>query len=702
MKKYSQHSKYSSMRTLGIALIGLLCTVTAQGQTPTENYVKTKTYKKPTTLIPNPGPTEVVEQVTYFDGLGRAIQKVDGRQSEAGKDIVTHIEYDAYGRPQYEYLPYASDRNTLEYVDSSIAKQQTISEALYNGEIVYSRKFYEPSPLNRVLKQSAPGNAWEGHETDDNDHTIKFVYRANEDNEVRFFKVELTYDANHKLYVPTLNEDGYYRAGSLYKTITRDENWTSGNNHSTEEFKNTEGQVVLKRTYNAGTAHDTYYVYDIYGNLTYVIPPKASLSPAISATQLENLCYQYQYDDQNRMVAKKLPGKTWEFIVYDKLSRVVATGPAYNPFGTGTMGWMHTKYDAFGRVAYTLWHEGEINEDKRFALQDQYNSTNTLFETLTGSNVDSYANPYSSAVIPQTDYLLLTVNFYDDYTFPGAPVTLPAQVGGNMVLTNCKGLQTGSWVRVLLDPASTIGETSHTLYNYQGKVIKTHRTNYLGGYTITENQIDFIGQPLETKTWHRLSSIQNPVSIQEKFEYTPQGRLKNHTHTINNQPTEMLVANKYDALGKLIQKNVGGTDLANYNGLQVVDFSYNIRGWMTGINDVELLAQANDPYDLFAFKINYIDVEESGMNGVQPLYNGNISETFWRTYNDNVKRAYGYTYDDLNRMDEAFYQKPGLTAANINNYREKLTYDENGNILTLKRNGNLDNGIQEIEIDDLT
>ncbi|WP_264509585.1 RHS repeat-associated core domain-containing protein [Flavobacterium sp. N1719] len=704
MKKYSQHPKPSTMRTLSIALFGLLCSVTALGQTPSENYVKTKTYKKPTTLVPNPGPTEVVEQVTYFDGLGRAIQKVDGRQSESGKDIVTHIEYDAYGRPQYEYLPYASNRNTLEYVDGATAKQETESEALYNGEIVYSRKFYEPSPLNRVLKQSAPGNVWEGHDNDDNDHTIKFVYRANEDNEVRFFKVELTYDSNHKLYVPTLNEDGYYRAGSLYKTITRDENWTSGDNHSTVEFKNTEGQVVLKRTYNANTAHDTYYVYDVYGNLTYVIPPKASISPAISATQMENLCYQYQYDDQNRMVAKKLPGKTWEFIVYDKLSRVVATGPAYNPFGTGHLGWMHTKYDAFGRVAYTLWREAEnvINEDKRHTLQDQYDSSTTLFESLTGSNVDSYANPYSSSVFPQSDYLLLTVNFYDTYTFPGAPGSLPAQVGGNTVLTNCKGLQTGSWVRVLLDPGSTIGETSHTLYNYQGKVLKTHRTNYLGGYTITENQIDFIGQPLETKTWHRLSSIQNPVNVQEKFEYTPEGRLKNHTHTINNQPTEMLVANKYDALGKLIQKNVGGTDLVNYNGLQVVDFSYNILGWMTGINDVDALAQPNDPNDLFAFKINYTDVEVSGMNGVQPLYNGNISETFWRSYNDNVKRAYGYTYDDLNRMDEAFYQKPGLTAANINNYREKLTYDENGNILTLKRNGNLDNGIQEIEIDDLT
>ena len=47
---------------------------------------------------------------------------------------------------------------------------------------------------------------------------------------------------------------------------------------------------------------------------------------------LESLCYQYRYDDYNRLVEKKLPGKDWEFIVYDKLDRVVATGPALSPF----------------------------------------------------------------------------------------------------------------------------------------------------------------------------------------------------------------------------------------------------------------------------------------------------------------------------------------------------------------------------------
>jgi len=75
-----------------------------------------------------------------------------------------------------------------------------------------------------------------------------------------------------------------YGARELHKTITKDENHSAGTNHTTEEFKDKQGRVVLKRTYNNGT-HDTYYVYDDYGNLSYVIPPKVTTS-SISTTEL--------------------------------------------------------------------------------------------------------------------------------------------------------------------------------------------------------------------------------------------------------------------------------------------------------------------------------------------------------------------------------------------------------------------------------
>ena len=50
---------------------------------------------------------------------------------------------------------------------------------------------------------------------------------------------------------------------------------------------------------------------------------------------------------------------------------------------------------------------------------------------------------------------------------------------------------------------------------------------------------------------------------------------------------------------KLISKQVGGTDVTTFVGLQKVDYRYNIRGWLKSINDVDNLGT-----DLFGFEIN--------------------------------------------------------------------------------------------------
>ena len=99
------------------------------------------------------------------------------------------------------------------------------------------------------------------------------------------------------------------------------------------------------------------------------------------------------------------------------------------------------------------------------------------------------------------------------------------------------------------------------------------------------------------------------------------------------------------------------------------------------------LAQSGEPQDLFAFKINYNTVSNSVEGNVVPLYNGNIAETFWRTSSDNIRRKYGYTYDYQNRLLDAWYQIPGSTVPLMNSFNEHLTYDSNGNIQTLYRNG---------------
>jgi RHS repeat-associated protein len=123
-----------------------------------------------------------------------------------------------------------------------------------------------------------------------------------------------------------------------------------------------------------------------------------------------------------------------------------------------------------------------------------------------------------------------------------------------------------------------------------------------------------------------------------------------------------------------------------------VDYAYNIRNWLTGINNTGNLQESGEPKDLFAFRISYNQVENypnMGYTGT-PLFNGNISETYWRSNSDDLLRKYGYRYDNLNRLVDAVYMKPGVGSVVTHAYDESMGYDKNGNIQYMFRNGYLD------------
>jgi hypothetical protein len=105
---------------------------------------------------------------------------------------------------------------------------------------------------------------------------------------------------------------------------------------------------------------------------------------------------------------------------------------------------------------------------------------------------------------------------------------------------------------------------------------------------------------------------------------------------------------------------------------------------LQSINDVTGLISTDleNRDDLFAFKINYNNPTDSN----KALYNGNISETYWRTMYDDQQRKYTYTYDHLNRLLRADYSRPDNGSV-MNNYKEEVNYDKNGNITDLGRTG---------------
>ncbi|MEL6811879.1 MAG: DUF6443 domain-containing protein, partial [Bacteroidota bacterium] len=671
-------------------------------QTTTENYIKTTTYQVETTTgtVAN---DDKIEAITYYDGLGRPVQSINTRAGGARENIVSYMEYDKLGMQPKEYLPWASNGqvpvgNALNYIapttlSSDIGNFYNTAKYENTGN-PYSETAYEKSPLFRVIEQGAPGNDWAVDPNSDADHTIKTDYQLNGP-DVYQFSVNFS---GGDTSLPVLNYDGIFPAGQLTATMVRDENWKPGDGvfGKSFEYTNKNGQVVLKRTTVEDPAegpqdpnyHDTYYVYDDFGNLTFVLPPKASdnilIGFGINTATVDTYGYQYKYDHRNRLIWKKLPGKGYEVIIYDSQDRPILTQDA-KMRAEDPKKYLFTKYDCLDRVAYTGFHTSNYNlwSDVQ---SDVPNALNCEVMTTATQIGDTQAY-YTNSAYPTQNLELLTVNYYDVATDLDG-LTRPTNVYGvNPTFTDTQGLPTVSKVKVL-DPNAGLGAdwiTTLTEYDEKGRVIYTASKNpYFDTTDKVESELDFTGKTLESKITHSRTGYATITTLDD-FTYDHAGRLLKHTQKIDNEPVQLIAENTYDELGQLVQKDVGGLASA-LSALQEVSFAYNVRGWLTDINDV---AYAGFTPKLFNFRVNYSTVEGNS-NGTE-LYNGNIAQTLWMTANsDDDIRGYNYAYDDLNRILEAKGYK-GSSLGSMTGYANHdlsgLAYDKNGNILSLQRNG---------------
>jgi RHS repeat-associated protein len=505
------------------------------------------------------------------------------------KDIVTHYEYDGFGRQAKQYLPYASGNTDGRFETSAKEDIQNYYLNRYAVDFpgitdpadvnAFSEQIFENSPLNRPTEQTAPGLAWKqsdvlvtGQEYSDG-HTIKFNYQLNDSTEVRYFPVTITVSGD--TYIPSLGTQGYYNAGELTKTITKDENWTiaDGVNKTTEEFKDKNGQVVLKRTYaSVGSPsvveeHDTYYVYDDYGNLTYVFPPKVDTSDGISAIELSELCYQYVYDYRNRLVEKKIPGKGWEGIVYDKLDRPIMTNDANL---IAQKKYLFTKYDALGRVVYTGLADYASYYPQRNAHQISVsNSSSPQYETrgIAAATIGDATLYYTDNSYPNGSNLdeIHTISYYDTYIDLPTGLTPPTLVYDQNVTTNTQGLATVSKVRVL---GTNDWITTVTYYDEKARPIYVYSQNdYLQTTDIVESKLDFTGKVLETRTTHSKAGITDDIVTIDRFEYDHMDRLINQSQKVNDLVSERIVRNNYDDLGQLKSKLTGSGVQKGHTGV---------------------------------------------------------------------------------------------------------------------------------------
>ncbi|MDQ0065137.1 DUF6443 domain-containing protein [Chryseobacterium lathyri] len=657
--------------------------------------VQTRTYLEPVTT--SQSSAKQMRKIEYYDGVGKLKQIVNVKITPQGRDVVIPVIYDGFGRQTREYLPVpqSGTQDGLIYTQNPGLVPFPVGDPqnLYTNERVFSEKVLENSPLDRIQQQVQVGNDWTSK-------PVKFDYDTNIAGEVKKYIATSSGATSSGI---TLS--GTYGANQLYKNTITDED---GN--KTIEFKNGQGQVLLIRKVISSTENaDTYYVYNEYNQLAFVIPPKASATADLT-TVLGSLCYMYRYDGRNRLVLKKLPGKGWEYMVYDKQDRLIMTQDAV--MGASKQ-WLFTKYDQFGRVAYTGIYTssqayGVAGRAAEQALADAKGSNNVTRASTAGftnSGLDVYYDN-GSASYPSSVTRLLSVNYYDTYPLYSFNPAFPSTIQGEPVLTqtpsadgrSTKGLPVMSLVKNIEDDSWT---KNYIYYDTKGRPVGSYSINHLGGYTQTDSKLDFAGAVQNTITKHLRRANEPEVMVKERFDYDAQNRLLKHYHQVDSWPEQLLADNTYNELSQLSSKKVGSTN--GGSPLQSIDYAYNIRGWMTDINK-EQMAVPNLGGKLFSYKIKYN--QKNGITNPDPVlfagkdvkskYNGNIAEVDWRAVeslgaNPPIEpKRYGYAYDNLNRLTAGYYQNPNNAGSKENT--ESLDYDLNGNITNLYRTSVMENG----------
>lgn len=607
-----------------------------------QNYILTRIFKKPDIkddiAAGSNGYTtsEVNQTIQYFDGLGRPLQTVVVQGSPGFADVVQPFVYDVFGRESIKYLPYATASTGGTYRTDAVSKlgvfYNTAQPGLAITAFPFSQTVFELSPLNRVVEQSAPGQSWQLT----SGHTQKIVYGTNAD-EVKLWGI----NANGASVAAN------YLAGKLYKTTTKDENWktTDLKAGTTDEYKDLEGRVVLKRIWESNMESlSTYYVYDDLGNLRYVLPPGVGTNSSFTEGDdvYNQFIYGYRYDGRNRVIKKKIPGKGLESMVYNNLDQLVLTHDQNQKADQ----WTFTKYDALGRVVSSGLCTGNSDRD---TLQGTVNAQEVLWEQRTEDGV-GYNNLSFPKAVDIVSYYM--INYYDDYNFPGN--TFGSAIEGQMQGGRVNSLLTGTKV-------FTLGTTNSLLsvhyYDDEGRVIQSKSENHLGGQDVIDNTYSFAGELTASTRSHTIKNSAATVIVNRYF-YDHMGRKVATLENINNQGEVVLSQLDYTETGQLLIKQLHSIN----NGgsyLQKTNFDYNERGWLSKSVSKE-----------FNLQLKYTD----GDNG---QWNGSISGQVWGRGEGKFDNNFKYSYDKLNR----------LTSSVSSGLGESISYDVMGNIKTLTRDG---------------
>ena len=620
-----------------------------------DNWILQETSTESTGLV-NP-----IRDITFYNGLGDPEQIVNVGASPRGRNIVTPIEYDPVRHADAKtFLPYVSFKSSTSKEESPLQSQRSYYDLIYGsgeGECAYALKVYGASPVERVLAQTKPGLVYRNARKQ-----VSYTYDSN--SSLTVYRIDLDTDDNG------IHVNGYYSPGELYAKMAEDED-----GKILISYTDKLNRLVLSRAVSGDITQDTYYVYDGLSRLRWVIQPEGSERLqgqsrwTIDSQEARAYAFRYTYDGRGRLTETRFPGKEVEYTVFDPAGRPVARQDG-NLRAQGR--WLLVKYTKFGE------------EDSKYLT-----GTNSFSRAFLEDAFSTTATP--TYVYSKSSNILIEHYYYDSYpSWAPNPGTESGIVLVSELINSPKGLLTGKEEADLSTLGNSVVRYSRSVFFYdkRGRLRQTVELSPDEIMLRESIRYDYLGNIIRRMDAVNGTNV-TPKTLEETYSYDNRSRLLASSASIRNSTAT--VTYQYDDLGRLTTKDLGN--------ITQID-TYNLQGWLTSrtasIGRTTVYSQTLQYY--------------SPSLGTTPQYGGNISE--WGVSNGNTSGIYCFTYDGFGRLTSS-QRHEGISSIGrripiqensfieiidgsispsridgLNSFTEKdITYDKNGNILTMKRYG---------------
>jgi hypothetical protein len=710
------------------------------------------------------------QTTTYLDGLGRPVEQVSRETATPALDgglwgdVVQFSQYDAMGRQSQKYLPYSTTSQAGKYKTAATTEQPQYYTNVYSETSAFSSLTFDNSPLNRVVNVKQSGSAWAAGAG----NSVSYDVNTADDN-VRIMSADYTPgDA------PLIT--GVYAPGTLFKVTYTDEN-----GKTIVEFTDNSGKLILKKvqlddapgnTYSGWIC--TYNVYDDFDRLRFTLQPEAvkwldangwNFAGTNGTQVLNELCFQYAYDERGRMIWKKSSGAEPLYMVYDNRNRQALVQDG-NQRKQNT--WLATLYDELDRPVITgfINYSGTVSDlqntvsaqtqatttvststappstipadlviatpntagDKQatnsITLDDNFTSADEFVaEIVDGGNTNAGSNRIVSYdPLPAGSTLdVLTENYYDDYAYPKAKAF-------NTGYTNTNAYNAGGDVMPIAQDSRTInmltgtktrvlGTTQYLFatyyYDKDGNRIQAQEDNIKGGADISTSQFNWDGRIFSVCNSHSApgTGYSNLITL-TKYNFDKIGRVKSLQKQYGSNAFKTIASYDYDDMGRVKTKHLDpeyNNLTTGGNELEALNYSYNIHSQLTGINKDYALKNAGYVKWGHYFGM-YLGFDNKDGVFANRQLNGQVTGQLWSTMGDDAQRKYDYTYDNAGRLTSADFNEQahpgdGWSKAkmdfSVNGNGGKITYDLNGNLLSMLQKGVVAGTPTPITVDDL-